>query len=65
MHITISGFAGGITGRNAEDSVSLALTLLLEGYSVQVNGLRVLVEYGPGYNSVIWDEGDYKGEALH
>jgi hypothetical protein len=64
MHITIDGFSGGITARNNDDAISLALTLILEGYGVRVNGLRVNVEYGPGYNSVVWGEGDYVGDRL-
>lgn len=64
MHITIDGFSGGITAPNADEAVSLALTLLLEGYCVRVNSLRVIVEYGPGYNTVVWGEGDYEGRAL-
>jgi hypothetical protein len=64
MHITIDGFSGGITAPNAEEATSLALTLLLEGYGVRVNALRVNVEYGPGYNSVVWGEGDYVGDRL-
>lgn len=64
MHITIDGFSGGMTPPHREDAIAFALTLLLEGYGVRVNGIPVIVEYGPGYNSVVWNEGDYKGEAL-
>jgi len=64
MHITIDGFSGGITARNNEDAVALALTLLLEQYGVRVNGLQVRVEYGPGYDTVVWAEGDFSNEPL-
>lgn len=64
MHITISGFSGGITARTNDEAIALALTLLLEGYGVQVNGLRVNVEYGPGYDTVVWSEGGFQGEKL-
>lgn len=67
MYITIGGFKGGLTALNTRDNadaISLALTLLLEGYTVQVNGIEVRVEYGPGYNQVIWARGDYEGEPL-
>lgn len=67
MHITIAGFSGGLTALNTKDNadaISLALTLLLEGYLVYVNGIEVRVEYGPGYNTVIWAKGDFEGQPL-
>lgn len=64
MFVSIDGFSGGMTPPNHDDAIAFVLTLLLEGYCVRVNSLRVNVEYGPGYNSVIWGEGDYEGRAL-
>ena len=65
LHITISGFQGGLTPQSDADVVDMAQTLLLAGYSVKINALRVRVNYGPGYNTVIWDEGDFSGQPVH
>ena len=65
MHITIDGFTGGITVPNAESGTELAMTLMVEGYVVKVNGLRVRMYYGPGYDLVEWAEGDFEGQPLN
>lgn len=65
MTITIDGMTGGIGAPNVQAGAEVALQLLLAGYSVHVNGLRVVVFYGPGYDYAMWDEGDFKGQPLY
>jgi hypothetical protein len=64
MFITIDGFGGGLTASKKVEATALTLTLLLEGYMPKINGIRVGVEYGPGYNTVVWKEGDFEGNPV-
>lgn len=64
MHVTIDGTPGGVTPSTAEDAVNLALMLLQAGYSPRINGLRVTLNFGPGYNYVTWAEGDFANQNV-
>jgi len=65
MVITVSGFSGYLSPHSDAESVEMAQTLVEQGYSVKINALDVRVNYGPGYNSLIWGEGDYAGQNVH
>ena len=58
---TISGISGALTPQNVTDADELAKTLLYAEYTVKCNALRIRLEYGPGYDTVVWDEGDLSG----
>ena len=62
--ITIDGLNGAISTSKVAEAIELVETLLHGGYSVNVNALRVRLFYGPGYDSVMWDEGDFVGQTL-
>lgn len=63
MTITVDGIHGALSAPLAAGP-QLALDLLMAGYSVRINGLRVAVYYGPGYDYVMWDEGDFAGQQV-
>jgi hypothetical protein len=56
--ITIDGMPGALSP-SGNEVVELALSLIAAGYSVKINGLRVRVSFGPGYDTLTWAEGSY------
>lgn len=64
MFLTIDGIKGGLSELTAEKADNLAKELLQAGYSIRINGLRVNLQYGPGYNYVTWGEGDYMDQSI-
>jgi hypothetical protein len=64
LTVTVQGFTGALTCSDEYAINALAMVLIDEGYGVKVNALRVAVNYGPGYNTLEWAEGEHAGEAL-
>jgi hypothetical protein len=63
MVITVSGFKGSLEA-NVYDAESITRTLIFEGYDVKLDAQRVRINYAPGYEYLIWGEGEYENRAV-
>ena len=51
--IAIVGLNGAINARNVMEADELAKTLLYAGYDITMDNERFVLEYGPGYDTVV------------
>ena len=64
MFVSIDGFKGGLTVDKASDANELAVTLIMAGYCVRINALRVNMHYGPGYQYAVFGEGSCMDQSI-
>ena len=64
MVITVDGIGGALDVPNTAAGAQLALDLLFAGYIVRANALKVAIYHGPGYDMLIWAEGDFDGQPV-
>lgn len=56
--VSIDGIQGELSLDSLESAADLALTLMLQGYSVRISHKPVGIFYGPGVDYVVWKDSE-------
>jgi hypothetical protein len=62
--INVAGFEGTLVAKTNLDAANLSEELLHAGYDVRIAQVPVRIEYGPGYDLVVWADGEAAGLAV-